>query len=137
MDSNAAMTAGKVVRLAGVNRETLRFYESKQLLPKPGRTLAGYRLYPPDTVERLQFIQGAKSLGFSLKEIRALLNLENAAARPCDEVAAEAQLKLADVDRRIRDLQALRLELVQWIARCRAQGDSAACGPGCMSGNST
>lgn len=65
------LTSGKLARAAGVNLETIRFYERQNLLPKPPRTATGYRAFPGDAVQRVRFIRRAQMLGFSLKEIKA------------------------------------------------------------------
>lgn len=69
------LTIGRLAREAGVNSETIRFYERRGLIPKPPRPATGYRRYPPETVRRVRFIRHAKELGFSLKEILELLSL--------------------------------------------------------------
>ncbi len=71
------ITIGKLSELTGLNRETLRFYEQKKLIPKPARTKSGYRLYPPEAMRRIRFIQYAKKLGFSLKQIKALETMKD------------------------------------------------------------
>ncbi len=136
MHSNLAMTTRDLTRLTGVKRETLRFYERRALITAPERTAGGYRLFPPETVERLEFIRTAKILGFSLKEIRGLLAVDGGAAQPCDAIAAEAREKLEDVERRIRLLIELKLKLKQTIARCDAKGGNASCGAACLIGDS-
>ncbi len=69
------LTTGKVAKHAGVNTETLRYYEREGLIDIPPRTASGYRVYPADTVTRIRFIRRAKALGFTLREIRELLSL--------------------------------------------------------------
>lgn len=72
-----SMTVSKLAKAAGVNLETVRFYERKRLLPKPDRTSGGHRLYSPDDIERLRFIQRAKFVGFTLREIAVLARLRD------------------------------------------------------------
>jgi len=69
------LTIGHLAKSAGVNLETVRYYERRGLLPKPPRSASGYRLFPSDAARRLRFIRRAQELGFSLKEIRELLSL--------------------------------------------------------------
>src|SRR5260370_36661217 len=69
------LTIGHLAQLGGVNLETIRYYERRGLIPKPGRTAAGYRQFPPDAARRLRFIKRAQELGFSLDEVRELLSL--------------------------------------------------------------
>jgi DNA-binding transcriptional MerR regulator len=95
------LRSGQVARAAGVNRQTLRYYERRGLLDEPGRTLGGHRVYPPDTVSRLRVIKAAQRLGFRLDEIAELLDIRG---RPATIAAA----KLAEVAARIDDLTVIR-----------------------------
>ena len=70
-----SMTIGELARLAGVNTQTIRFYEREGLLPPPSRRESGYRQYAPTTVEQVRFIRAAKAVGFTLEEIAQLLSL--------------------------------------------------------------
>ena len=83
-------TIGKVARQAGVGVETVRFYEREGLIPSPLRGTSGYRQYPEITVSRIRFIRRAKSLGFSLREIRELISLRVDPAGSSAEVKAHA-----------------------------------------------
>jgi MerR family copper efflux transcriptional regulator len=95
----------------------VRYYERQGLLDPPARSAAGYRLYPPDALTRLTFIRQAKAMGLSLKEIRQILTLSRAGVRPCEEVRAFMLRKLAELDRTIRDVKALRQRLNETLAR--------------------
>jgi MerR family mercuric resistance operon transcriptional regulator len=75
METATALTSGGLAKQAGVNLETIRFYERKAMLPKPPRTVSGYRLFPPESVQRIRFIRRAQQLGFRLNEIKELLAL--------------------------------------------------------------
>ena len=101
-------TIGALARTAGVNVETIRYYQRRGLLPKPGKPVAGYRRYPAETFARLRFIQRAQELGFTLREVTDLLRLDGAA---CGDARALAERKHADIGVRIRDLQAMRRTL--------------------------
>src|SRR5213594_1999406 len=95
------LTIGDVARQAGVRIETLRHYEREGLVASPPRSVSNYRLYPEDTVRRVQFIKRAQELGFSLKEIKELLSLRAAPRARCEDVRARAAAKISDVDRKI------------------------------------
>jgi DNA-binding transcriptional MerR regulator len=82
-----ALTIGQVSRLAGVNRETLRYYGREGIIDPPARRDSGYRIYPSDTVKRIRFIKRAQTLGFSLKEIMEMLALrKDAQGATCRDV---------------------------------------------------
>ncbi len=117
-DRTSALTVGQLARAAGVNPQTVRYYERRGLLPEPPRTPAGYRLYPPEAVIRLRFIKQAQELGFSLEEIRDLLALRVDGTTSCPEVQRRTQAKIQQLDARIRRLQAMRAALVDLAAAC-------------------
>ena len=108
-----AMTIGQLAGAANVPPRTIRFYETKRLLPAPKRAPSGYRLYGPDDLKRLKLIRRARSLGFSLTEVRDLLRLaEHEKCRSFQgEVAQRMMQKLGDVDRMIDALHRTRQEL--------------------------
>jgi DNA-binding transcriptional MerR regulator len=101
-----------------VNTQTLRFYERRGLLAEPARSAAGYRSYPPDAVRRVRFIKRAQELGFTLAEVQTLLHLAQGGPDGCEAVRELAAGKIADVGRRITDLQNLRDGLTQLVATC-------------------
>ena len=70
------LRTGELARQAEVNLETIRFYERQGLLPRPPRTVSGYRTFPPEAVRQVRFIKRAQDLGFSLREVRGLLSLQ-------------------------------------------------------------
>ena len=115
------LTIGKLARLAEVGVETIRFYERKGLLDEPPRRESGYRQYPEDTVRRLRFIRRAKELGFTLKEIKQLLELrlEPASRTTCEEVRRVAKEKLADVRDKIEMLQRMEAVLRRLVGDCQ------------------
>jgi len=108
-----AMTIGDLAKVAGVPPRTIRFYEEKGILPAPNRSASGYRLYGPDDLKRLSLVRRARSLAFSLSEIRNLVRL--AQHERCDSFQGKAaQLmmeKLAEVDAAIQQLNETRGEL--------------------------
>lgn len=111
------MTIGGLARSARVNVETIRYYQRRGLMPKPGRH------YPPETLIRLRFIKRAQELGFTLKEIAELLTLDGAA---CGDARILAERKCTDINARIRDLQAMRRALNRLLRAC-ATGRSPDC----------
>ncbi len=116
------MTRGEVAEKAGVNPETLRYYERKELIPKPRRSDGGFRLYDESYVDRLRFIQRAKDLGFTLAEIKGLLDLRVNDEATCRDVKAEAENKLDEVEEKIRDLQRIRDALTRLADACEGGG---------------
>lgn len=112
------MRIGEVAAQAGVNRQTLRFYEREGLLPTPTRHGNGYRDYQPDTVRLVRFIKHAQDLGFSLDEARDLANLRKAPGQNRLKVRALAEHKRGDVQARIRGLQAIEGALTELIDTC-------------------
>jgi len=126
MDSTS-LTIGQVARGAGVGVETVRFYEREGLVPEPRRRPSGYRQYPPDTVRRIRFVQAAKELGFTLKEIRELLALRVTAGKTCADVKERAIAKLADVDAKLAELHRVRDALAHLAASCSGAGPTSEC----------
>ena len=122
-----ALTSGQLAKKSGVGVETLRFYEREGLLPKPARTASGYRQYPAEVVERVRFIRRAQLLGFLLKDIKELLALREASGDDCRDVRAKAVAKLADIDTKIGDLEAMRTELTRIVAKCDGSKPAAEC----------
>lgn len=119
------LTIGRLAELGGVNLETVRYYERRGLLPKPPRTEAGYRQFPPDTAQRLRFIKRAQELGFSLEEIRDLLALR-VEPRNCVDVRARAQAKIADIEEKMKTLAAMKSTLRNLVNQCE-QSASGEC----------
>ena len=121
------MTIGQAARLAGVGVETVRFYEREGLLEQPARPDAGYRDYPAEVVKHIQFIQRAKILGFSLKEIAELFALRVAPQSTCTDVKRRALSKLDDVERKIEDLIRMKRALMNVVCQCRGVGPLGDC----------
>lgn len=122
-----ALTIGQVADLAGVGVETVRFYQRKGLLPEPPRTDGRHRRYGPDIVSRIRFIRGAQDLGFSLKEIEELLALRISPGASKAEVKAQAEAKVAEIERKMSDLQRMRDTLLLLIGACGGTGLIADC----------
>lgn len=123
----AAHTIGEVARRVGIGVETVRFYEREGLVAPPPRSASGYRLYPDEAVDRLRFIRRAKELGFTLEEIRGLLDLRVRPGAACDDAREIAVARLADLEARIADLRRLAEVLRRLITACDADRDSPDC----------
>jgi MerR family transcriptional regulator, mercuric resistance operon regulatory protein len=109
------LRTGEVAEQAGVNIQTLRYYERRGLLAEPGRSNGGHRLYPPGTVTRLQRIKAAQRLGFTLDEVAELLNAGRG-GHPTPGLRQRAVEKIAEIDRRMADLTAIRATLTEVMA---------------------
>jgi DNA-binding transcriptional MerR regulator len=104
------LRAGEVAEAAGVNRETLRYYERRGLLAAPDRSPGGHRLYPAQTIAVLRLIKAAQRLGFTLDEVAALLEMRHRrhGFRPDAGLQTQARTKLVEVEERIKDLETIR-----------------------------
>jgi DNA-binding transcriptional MerR regulator len=112
-----SLRTGEVARLAGVNIQTLRYYERRGLLPRPSRTSGGHRAYPPGVVRLLRTIKAAQRLGFSLQEIASLLAIEGRrAGRQPAGLHGHAVAKLAEIDAKLADLTTVRTTLAAVVA---------------------
>ena len=120
------MKIGELAQRAGVNVQTVRYYERRGLLPEPDRRPSGYREYDADTLARLHFIKRAQELGFTLAEIRELLALRLDPHTPAAAVKARAEAKIADIDRKLHDLERIKRALVHLAGHCRG-GSTPAC----------
>ena len=120
------LTIGKIAKASGLSIETIRYYEREGILPEPGRTEAGYRIYPESSIARLRFVRRAKRLGFTLAEIRNLLMLSDGAGDTA-QVKALTEQKLALIKQRIEDLSRMRDALEELADRCPGTGCLDAC----------
>ena len=121
------LTIGQLARQAGVNLETVRYYERRGLLPEPPRRESGYRVYGKEALSRLAFIRNAKELGFSLEEILELLSLRVNRQTSCGKVKRRAEAKMIAVEEKIQALQKIRRALIRLVATCRGRGPTSAC----------
>lgn len=121
------LTIGKLASAAGVNAQTIRYYERSGLFRAPARTPAGYRQFGPDELRRLLFIRRAQSVGFSLTEIRELLALRVHDPRSCGSVARRVDAKIAATEEKIRELQTLLTSLNRVRASCAARRRTEDC----------
>lgn len=126
MNGAGRIAIGRLSKHTGTNIETIRYYERVGLLPAPGRSSGGYRLYGIDHVKRLSFIRRARALGFPIDEVRTLLRLADERKRPCAEVRVVAEAHLKDVRAKIADLRRMERALRATVARC-AEGRRTSC----------
>ena len=119
------LTIGAFASAAGVNVETIRFYQRKGLLPEPDKPNGSIRRYGAPDVTRVRFVKSAQRLGFSLDEVTELLKLEDGAH--CDEAREQAERKLADVRIKLADLRRLERVLAELVERCCAATGQVRC----------
>ena len=112
------MRTREVAARAGVNAQTLRYYERRGILADPPRSPAGYRDYPASAVQLLRFVKRAQELGFSLAKVEELLGLVDGEPDPCDGVRTLAEAHLAELERKIADLERIRASLAALVATC-------------------
>jgi MerR family copper efflux transcriptional regulator len=121
------ITIGRLAKEAGVNIDTIRYYERHGLLPRAARRESGYREYAPADVARLSFIRRAKELGFSLTDISELLSLSQNRHNGVRGVKRKAEERLADVERKIAALKRVQRGLKTLIDACPGHGELAKC----------
>lgn len=119
------LTISKLAREAGVNVETIRFYQRRGLLAEPIKPLGGIRHYEQVDVARVLFIKAAQRIGFTLDEIAQLLNLDD--GMHCSEARAIAEHKLEMVREKLADLQRIETALTQLVGRCEASKGKVSC----------
>ena len=112
------MRSGQVARDAGVNIETLRYYERRGILPRPARRASGYRDYTDEAVNVIRFVKRAQELGFSLDEIETLLTLAAGGPESCDSARTLASRKLRELDQKMRSIRAMQDSLRRLVATC-------------------
>lgn len=122
-----SLRTSEVAKAAGVNVQTLRFYEREGLLPAPKRSASGYRQYGDDAVRIVTFIKRAQELGFTLREARELLKLRSAGPKRIGAAREAAEAKLANIDEKIRDLTAMRAALGSLVDACTCGGGAVLC----------
>ena len=125
--SSTALTTGEVADQAGVNLQTVRYYERRGLIPEPPRSAGGFRQYGPDAVRRIRFVKRSQELGFSLDEVDELLALRADADGQAAEVRELALAKADDIAGKIRDLERMRASLDALAAACGGQGSTQDC----------
>ena len=121
------LTIGQVARHAEVGVQTVRFYEREGLLEEPRRKASGYRQYDGKVVDRIRFIRRTRELGFTLKEIKELLELRLDPTTSCAEVKGRAAGKIGDIEEKIRSLQRMKQKLVKLTETCSGHGRVSDC----------
>ena len=116
---SAGLRIGEMAAHAGVSLDTLRYYERRRLLPRAARTEGGFRLFPPETIERVRFIKQAQELGFSLDEIRELLTAGGEAE--CRRVRDLLRVKLTELDERLKAMRQFRRTLTNHLEACERE----------------
>lgn len=119
------LTIGQLATAAGVNVETIRYYQRLTLLDEPAKPIGGHRRYPAELVKRLRFIKRAQALGFTLAEVAALLTLDQANA--CTETRDLALRKRELIEEKITDLQQMHTALSHLVQQCEVGRNGAAC----------
>lgn len=116
MNMKEALTIGKLAKASGVNVETIRFYERKSILQQPIKQGA-FRSYPEDYIAKVQFIKRSQELGFTLKEAKELLDLKIKSQAKCSDVLAKTELKISEINQKIKDLKNMKRSL-EGLANC-------------------
>lgn len=127
METIKQLTRGRVARAAGVNLETIRYYERQGLVPRPPRNRANYRLYPKETVARVRFVKRAQELGFSLREIKELMSLRATPGTRCSAVRRRAEAKIQGIDEKVRTLRTMRQALGELLTQCSGRAPVSEC----------
>jgi DNA-binding transcriptional MerR regulator len=112
------MQIGELAKRTALTVDAIRFYEKRRLLPKPVRSTGRFRLYTVDDMERVRFIQQVQGLGFSLAEIRELIDLRSRKVDACESVRQLLKGKLSDVRAKMQELKGLESELITDLEKC-------------------
>lgn len=126
-DGVTTFKIGEVATRAGVNKETVRYYEKRDLIPEPDRRRSGYRIFTKRHIDQIKFIKRAQELGFTLSEIKELLDLRLDGHTPCEQVRVKAESKRKEVEEKINDLQGIKTVLGELIDKCKADGTTEDC----------
>lgn len=121
------LTIGKVAQQAKVNIQTIRYYERRGLVKPFGHRPSGYRLYTGEAVQKIRFIKHAQELGFTLKEISALLRLRVSKTARCEDVREKAHARLKNVKEKIHRLRSIETTLEELIQSCPSQRKTEKC----------
>jgi len=120
-----AMTIGRLAKAAGVNVETVRYYQRRGLLREPNKPPGGHRRYSPAILRQIGFIRHAQQLGFSLEEVKTLMELSEASG--CREARGMAEQKYEALGARVAQLNGMRRELKRLIDACKRKARGAPC----------
>lgn len=121
------LSIGQVAGQAGVNVQTLRYYERRGILEEPRRSASGYREYAAGAVRLIRFIKRAQELGFSLSEIEELLELREHRPRDRSAVRDLAAAKIRDIEEKVRDLKSMKKALNVLVESCACKGTAPEC----------
>ena len=121
------LTIGQLAQKANVNLETIRYYERRGLIPEPPRNKSGHRQYSLEALKRAEFIKRSQALGFSLKEISELLSLRVEPGTTCADVKVRVETKIADIEKKIADLEQMREALLKMATQCSGKGPIGNC----------
>ncbi len=119
------LTIGRLARAADVNVETVRYYQTRKLLPVPKRGTSAFRYYPSEMIERIRFIKRAQELGFSLEEIRELLRLHEGIDRA--SIRKIARARLSQIESKLDDLTRMRDALSGLVDACEHTARGTPC----------
>ncbi len=115
------LSRGLLAKQTGVNIETIRYYETISLLPEPPRTAGGHRIYDEALLKRLSFIRRCRELGFSIDELRGLLELVDGGSYSCAEVLENVQAHLQRIGSKIKDLRRMQKTLLELSNQCTGE----------------
>jgi MerR family transcriptional regulator, copper efflux regulator len=128
--AQSGLRIGEVAASSGVSIDTVRYYEKRRLLPRAPRTEGGFRLFAPETIERVQFIKQAQDIGLSLEEIGQLL-ATGGGANECLSMRDLLRAKLSEIDERMELMRKFRQTLARHLSACekelQAHGEAASC----------
>lgn len=120
-------TIGKLAKLSLVSVETVRFYERMGLLQRPQKKKAGFRQYSENDASRIRFIKRAQELGYTLKEIKELLEFETGRLVTCGDYSIRIERKLKEIDEKMRDLKSIKTRLLEILSLCVNNPHDATC----------
>ncbi len=123
--SNDQFTIGQVAESAGIHIETIRYYQRQALVDAPAKPLGGIRRYDSRFVARLRFIKRAQQLGFTLEEVRGLLQLDD--GQSCRDARVLAEHKLVDVEAKLKDLRTMHRHLKSLVTQCQSARGKVGC----------
>lgn len=117
----STMQIGELAKRTALTVDAIRFYEKQQLLPKPARSAGRFRMYSSGDIERLNFVRQMHELGFTLREIRDLMDLRTHKIEACESVRDLLKRKLADLRRKVREIEALESQLIMDLKKCNKE----------------
>ncbi len=127
VNRSTPINIGGLATQAEVNIQTIRYYERRGLLPEPERSASNYRVFTGDTVRRVRFIKRAQDLGFTLTEIKELLELRAAPRSCCQDVRERSEAKIKDIEEKVRTLQGMKKALSKLVRACSGRGPVTEC----------